>query len=60
MGHIIFKIVDFLITICVASMIALTLGFVAHYLFGASSLDIRRSALMGATTEWFAKLRKSK
>jgi hypothetical protein len=45
---ILFKILDFLIAICVASMVALTLGFVAHYVFGVSRLDIRRSALMGA------------
>jgi hypothetical protein len=48
MGITLFKIVDFLIAICVALMIALTLGFVAHYVFGLSSLDIRRSALIGA------------
>jgi hypothetical protein len=63
---ILLKIVVFLIAICVASMIALTLGFVAHYVFGFSRLDIRALALMGAgiftvlvATEWF-KLRKSK
>jgi ABC-type transport system involved in cytochrome bd biosynthesis fused ATPase/permease subunit len=64
---ILLKILDFLVAICVASMIALTLGFVAHYVFGLSRLDIRASALTGAAifallvaTEWFAKLRKSK
>jgi hypothetical protein len=65
--YILFKIVGFLIDICVASIIALTLGFVAHYVFGVSSLDIRALALMGAAiifgalvvTEWFAQLRKS-
>jgi len=64
---ILLKILDFLVTICVASMIALTLGFVAHYVFGLSRLDIRASALTGAgifgalvATEWFAELRKSK
>jgi hypothetical protein len=57
---------SFLIDICVASMIALMLGFVAHYVFGFSRLDIRALALMGAgifgavvVTEWFAQLRKS-
>jgi uncharacterized membrane protein YfcA len=52
----------------VASIIALTLGFVAHYVFGFSRLDIRALALMGAgiiigalvATEWLAELRKSK
>ena len=66
--YILLKIADFLIAICVASMIALTLGFVAHYVFGFSRLDIRALALMGAgiifgalvATEWFAQLRKSK
>ena len=64
---ILLKILDFLVAICVASMIALTLGFLAHYVFGLSRLDIRASALTGAAifallvaTEWFAKLRKSK
>jgi hypothetical protein len=66
--YILLKIADFLIAICVASMIALMLGFVAHYVFGFSRLDIRALALMGAgiifgalvATEWFAQLRKSK
>ena len=48
MEYILSRIVDFLIAICVASMIALTLGFVAHYVFGVSPLDIRTSALTGA------------
>ena len=48
MDYILLKILDFLIAICVASMVALTLGFVAHYVFGFSRLDVRRSALMGA------------
>ena len=65
--YILLKIADFLIAICVASMIALMLGFVAHYVFGFSRIDIRALALMGAgifaalvATEWFAQLRKSK
>ena len=63
------KIVDFLVALCVASTIALLLGYVAHYLFGISRLDIRTSALIGAgifslifallvATEWLP--RKSK
>jgi len=48
MGHILFKIADFLVAICVASVIAVTMWCVAYYVFGVSSLDIRRSALMGA------------
>ena len=62
---ILLKILDFLVAICVASMIALTLGFLAHYVFGLSRLDIRASALMGATlfallvaTLWFQKKSK--
>jgi hypothetical protein len=65
--YILLKIADFLIAIGVASIIALTLGFVAHYVFGFSRLDIRALALMGAgifgalvATEWLAELRKSK
>jgi hypothetical protein len=68
MDYILVKFANFLIAICVASMVALTLGFVAHYIFGFSRLDIRALALMGAgiifgalvATEWFAQLRKSK
>jgi hypothetical protein len=59
MEYVLSKIVDFLISICVASMIALMVGFFAHYVFGVSRLHIRTSALMGATifallvaTEW--------
>ena len=65
--YILLRIVAFLIAVCVASIIALTLGFFAHYVFGFSRLDIRALALMGAgifgalvVTEWFAELRKSK
>ena len=54
-----------------ASLVAITVGYVAHYDFGLSRLDIRTSALTGAAifalifallvaTEWFEKLRKSK
>jgi hypothetical protein len=62
MGHILFKIADFLIAICVASTIAVTACFVTRYAFGLSGLDIRRSALTGAAifalllaTLWFGK-----
>jgi hypothetical protein len=52
-------------------LVAITVGYVAHYDFGLSRLDIRTSALMGAAifalifallvaTEWFEKLRKFK
>jgi hypothetical protein len=65
MEYVLSKIVDLLISICVASMIALTLGFFAHYVFGVSRLDIRTSALMGAAifallvaTEWIKKKSK--
>ena len=71
MEYILSRIVDFLIAICVASTIALTLGYVGHYFFGLSRLEVRTSALTGAAilalifallvaTEWFRKLRKSK
>jgi hypothetical protein len=62
MGHILFKIADFLIAICVASTIAVAMWYVAYYVFGLSSLDIRTSALMGAAIfallmapVWFGK-----
>jgi len=48
MEYILSKIVDFLIAVCVASMIAVTAGYVAHYVFGLSPLDVRTSALTGA------------
>jgi hypothetical protein len=41
------KILGLLIAVFAASMVALTVGYVAHYDFGLSRLDIRRSALMG-------------
>jgi purine-cytosine permease-like protein len=47
MVYILSKIVDFLISVGVASIIAIWLGLAAHYL-GLSRLDIRTSALMGA------------
>ena len=42
---ILFKIVDFPVVICVASIIALLVGYVADYLFGVS---VRTSVLVGA------------
>jgi hypothetical protein len=65
------KIVGLLVAVFAASLVAITVGYVAHYDFGLSRLDIRKSALMGAAifalifallvaTEWFEKLRKFK
>jgi hypothetical protein len=50
-------------------LVAITVGYVAHYDFGLSRLDIRTSALTGASifaaifamlvaTEWFEKKSK--
>jgi hypothetical protein len=69
MDYIVFRIVDFLIAICAASMVAITVGYVAHYHYGLSRLDIRSSALTGAAifaviftmlvaTEWIKKKSK--
>jgi hypothetical protein len=69
MEYIVSRIVDFLIAIGAASLIALSLGFFAHYVFGVSRLDIRMSALTGAAifalifvllvaTEWTQKKSK--
>jgi hypothetical protein len=62
MEYIVSRIVDFLIAIGAASLIALSLGFFAHYVFGVSRLDIRTAALMGAAIfavlmapVWFGK-----
>jgi hypothetical protein len=66
MVYIVFKIADFLIAVCAASIIALLLGYVAHYLFGLSRLNVRMAALIGAgifalifallvATEWIEK-----
>jgi hypothetical protein len=63
------KIIDFLVAFCAASVAAVTVWYVTHYVFGASGLDIRASALTGAAifalifallvaTEWIE--RKSK
>jgi hypothetical protein len=71
MELIISRIVGLVVAVFVASLLAIALGYVAHYGFGLSRLDIRTSALEGAATaalifallvatEWFEKLRKSK
>jgi amino acid transporter len=44
------KIVGILTYLAIAAMVALTVGYVAHYDFGLSRLDIRMSALIGAAT----------
>jgi hypothetical protein len=61
------RIIDILAALYVAAVTAVTAWFVAQYVFGLSSPDIRRSALTGAAifalllaTLWFAKLLKSK
>jgi hypothetical protein len=48
MDNLINKILGLLFTVCVASIIAFTLEYIAHYEFGLSRLDIRTSALKGA------------
>jgi hypothetical protein len=48
MELIISRIVGFLVVVFGAAMVAITVGYVAHYDFGLSRLDIRSSALMGA------------
>jgi hypothetical protein len=68
MDQIISKIVVFLVGVCIAGMVALMVGYVAHYDYGLSRLDIRMLALTGAAiiavllaTEYFGMmLRKSK
>ena len=55
MDYILVKFANFLIAICVASMVALTLGFVAHYHYGLSRLDIRTSALTGAAPDLWGR-----
>jgi hypothetical protein len=71
MERILSRIVGLLFSVCMAAMVALSVGYVAHYDFGLSRLEIRSSALIGAAafalivalllaTEWFEKLRKSK
>jgi hypothetical protein len=71
MELIISKIVGFLVSVGLAAMVALLLGYVAHYDIGVSRLDIRTLALIGAAAltpivallsaiAYFEKLRKSK
>jgi hypothetical protein len=72
MERILSRIVGLLFSVCMAALVALTVGYVAHYDFGVSRLDIRMAALTGAATfaliaglllatEWFEKkVRKSK
>jgi hypothetical protein len=65
------KFVGLLAAVGIAAMVAFTVGYIAHYDFGVSRLDIRMAALMGAATfavivalllatEFFEKLRKPK
>jgi hypothetical protein len=42
------RIVGLLFSVFMAAIAALALGYIAHYDFGFSSLDIRKSALIGA------------
>jgi hypothetical protein len=44
------KMIGFLYSLCTAMMAALMLGYVAHFDFGISRLDIRMLALIGAAT----------
>ena len=71
MEPILSKIAGILMYVAIAAMTALTMGYVAHYDFGVSRLDIQASALIGAATiapivallfaiAYFGKLRKSK
>ena len=56
------RIIDILAALCVAAVAAVIAWFVAHYVFGRSSEDIRLSALTGAAIfallmapMWFGK-----
>jgi hypothetical protein len=42
------KIIDLLVALCLALVAAVTAWVVAHFVFGASGLDIRMSVLLGA------------
>jgi hypothetical protein len=44
------KFVGILMSVVAAALVALTIGYIAHYDFGVSRLDIRASALMGVAT----------
>jgi hypothetical protein len=48
MDYILSKIIDCLVAVCVASLIAVTVWYVAHYVFDVSSREILKSALLGA------------
>jgi hypothetical protein len=50
MEPILSKIPGILMYVAIAAMTALTMGYVAHYDFGVSRLDIQASALIGAAT----------
>jgi ABC-type transport system involved in cytochrome bd biosynthesis fused ATPase/permease subunit len=65
------KIMGILRYVAIAALTALTIGYVAHYDFGLSRLDIRMAALIGAATfavivalllatEFYEKMRKPK
>ena len=69
MELIISRIVGLVVAVFAASLVALTVGYVAHYHYGLSRLDIRTSALTGAAifavifamlvaTEWIKKKSK--
>jgi ABC-type transport system involved in cytochrome bd biosynthesis fused ATPase/permease subunit len=68
MERIISNILAFLVSVCMAAMAALMVGYIAHYDLGFSRQDIRTQALVGAAivalllaTEFFGKmLRRSK
>jgi hypothetical protein len=44
------KITDFLAAVCMAGIVALAVGYIAHYDFGLSRLAIRMVVLIGAGT----------
>jgi hypothetical protein len=44
------KIVGILTYLAMAAFVAITVGYIAHYDFGVSRLDIQASALIGATS----------
>jgi hypothetical protein len=48
MELIVSRIIGLLVVVIAAAMVAATIGYVAHYDFGLSRLDIRSSALTGA------------
>jgi hypothetical protein len=50
MEPILSKIVGILMYVAIAAMTALMMGYVAHYDFGFSRLDIQMAALIGAAS----------